>query len=303
MISASSAVAFAAIVAVTIVGNNSSTPLQDNAKSGVGRTELSYSDSEVESAEPMLDRGLAQDKAATPPGTGASAPAKKRKQAIERSATLTLSAPGDEIQSVSDHVFKVVAGVNGVVLDSSVQTGDSSGGEATFTLQVPSAKLAKAMSDLSGLAHVTSRSEDTLNVTSNVDSVQERLDDAKAERKSLLKALSNSNSATEIASLRSQLTINKSQLAQAKGDLRSLNNRTSFSTIDLTVTQESGTSGGGSGWGIDDAADDAVELLQVAGGVALITLAIGIPAAILIAIVILITRRSRRIRRESTLDA
>jgi hypothetical protein len=76
--------------------------------------------------------------------------------------------------------------------------------------------------------------------------------------------------------------------------------------VDLTVRGggENGTSGGADGgaWTPGDAARDALRVLEVLAGIALVGLAVLVPLGLLGAAVGLAVRGGRRRRRESALD-
>jgi hypothetical protein len=82
-------------------------------------------------------------------------------------------------------------------------------------------------------------------------------------------------------------------------------NRASFATVrvDLVADADAGASGGGGGWTPADAAGDALRVLEVSAGVALVALAVGLPLALLAALVLGATRWTGRRRRERALDA
>ena len=72
--------------------------------------------------------------------------------------------------------------------DSQVSTSQS-GGSASFTLRIPSRRLEDALKRLSALASVASLSQSSDDITAAFVSARDRLDDARAERKALLRAL------------------------------------------------------------------------------------------------------------------
>lgn len=236
----------------------------------------------------------------TPPSGGTSD--FKHKRDVEQTATLELATAADQIQTVSDKVFRTVATYKGFVVDSSVETSDENSGSATFTLRIPTANLSKALGSLSELAHVRARSEGTTDITGEVSSTKDQLKDAKTERKSLLNALAKADTTAEIESIKSQLKLNKSTIAGIRGELRSYHQRTSYSTVNLTISaDENGASGSGE-WGIDDALGDAGNILEIAASVGLLVLLIGAPAVVIIWLVKFGVQRNLRGRRESALD-
>jgi uncharacterized iron-regulated membrane protein len=88
--------------------------------------------------------------------------------------------------------------------------------------------------------------------------------------------------------------------------VRRVNNRAAFSTVSVTLVadRDAGASGGeDDDWTPGDAAKDALRVLEVAAGVALIVLAVVLPLALLAALAAIAARWTRRRRREQALDA
>ena len=128
--------------------------------------------------------------------------------------------------------------------------------------------------------------------------------DARGERSALLRALGRATTEREIASLRERLRLNRSRLARARGALESLRRRARLSTVDVTVRASAGGGGGGGGvWTPRDALGDALRVLQVAAGVALVGAAVLVPVLVLGGAGALAGRAMTHRRRERALDA
>ena len=236
------------------------------------------------------------------PSSGAVAPARERK--VERSAVLALRTPDGEFERTTAAVLTTVGRFGGIVASSQIGESDAAGGEATYDLRIPTERLDRALAALSGLGQVTERSQSLQDITASFTSAQERLTDARAERRGLLRALGRATTQTQIDSLKAQLRTVSSRIANAKGQLASLRRRADLSRVDLTVRgggSESGSTGGGA-WTPGDAAGDALRVLEVLAGVALVALAVIAPLALIGAAVALAVRSGRRRRRESALD-
>jgi hypothetical protein len=243
------------------------------------------------------------DTTSAPPGATAAEPtprsAAQTARKVERRAQLTLVAAPDRIDDVSDDVVRVTDRFDGIVLSSSVSSGDRSEAGAEFRLRVPSARVQPALAALSKLAHVRSRTENADDVTDEFNSTKGRLDEALAERNSLLRRLAAASTANEAASIRARLRINGQQIAQARSALRSVRDRTSFSLVELTVAP--GSQQGGGAWTPGDALDDAVGVLTVTLGVLVVALSVILPLAVLGAFGAIAARGARRRRRDQAL--
>jgi hypothetical protein len=238
-----------------------------------------------------------------PPPTGAISPARARK--AERSAVLALTTPDDDFARTTDAVIATVGRFRGIVASSQIGASDAQGGEATFDLRIPTASLDRALTALSKLGHVTERTQSLLDITASFTSAQERLSDARAERRGLLRALGRATTQAQIASIKAQLRSVSSRIAAAKGQLASLRRRADLSRVDLTVRADGAggaATGGGGTWTPGDAAGDAVRVLEVLAGITLVALAVLVPLGLLALAVALAVRAGRRRRRESALD-
>ena len=142
---------------------------------------------------------------------------------------------------------------------------------------MPSDKLDTAIQRLSKLGKVRGLSRNTEDITAQVVSARERLTDARAERKSLLRQLANAVTVNETESIRARLRIVSREIASARNSLRRVNNRADFSDVAVTLVAARGASGAGGVWTPGDAWHDALRVLEVIAGVALIAAAIAIP--------------------------
>ena len=215
-----------------------------------------------------------------PPGT---APGVRNRQ-IERSAQLTLGTDPDQVQDVTGKVIDVVGRYRGFVLRSSVRDGSNGDAGASFELLIPSARLSPALADLSGIAEVRSRSEDTLDITAPYVSAREHLRDNRAEAEGLLRQLGEADTDAERASVKAQLQIVRGRIAAFRSQVDRLQRRASFSRVSLDVVTgkaEAFPGTGGDDWTVGDALDDAGRVLAVAAGVALLGAALILPIGLL----------------------
>jgi hypothetical protein len=219
---------------------------------------------------------------------------------VERSTSLSLAtAPGD-LQETADGVVREAKAAGGIVASSQVvAAGDD--GSASFVLRVPDDRASAAVARISALADVVSLSESTQDITGSYISVQDRLADARDERAALLRALGRAKTGDEADRLERRLRRARSRIARLEGDLRSLRRRTTSSRIDVSIEARDGAGGAGT-WTPGDAARDALRVLEVGAGVALVAAAVLLPF-LLVALLAAGARRARRRRREAALSA
>jgi hypothetical protein len=217
---------------------------------------------------------------------------------VERAAEITLSTEPDDVPGVADDVVGVTDSYDGIVVSSQVSGTEGERSIARFDLAIPAAKLSDALADLSELADVKSRSESTLDITESFVSARERLADARAELETLLTQLAEADTPRETRSIRARIDIVRGEIAQARGQLEDVGRRARFARVSVTVEGD----GGSGGWSLSDAADDALDVLRTIAGVALVSLAVLVPLAVLVAIFWIASRAAARRRRERALD-
>jgi Domain of unknown function (DUF4349) len=245
--------------------------------------------------------GRAEDTLAQPALPGTAFAPKQRERRIERSIAMTLTAPDDEIPALADDVNRVAARYGGFVLRSELDTGDG-GATGSYELRIPSSRLQGAMRSLAGLATVSSQSQSGQDVTPEFVTTADRLEAARAERRSLLRRLENAETDSEAEALRARLDLVAGEINGLRSQLRDLRLRTDYAIVSVDLIgdeTDSGSSGGGGSF--DDAVGDAGDLLVGFAGVLIRVLAIVLPVGLMAALLWLGTAAVRRRRRESAL--
>ncbi len=226
----------------------------------------------------------------------------ERDRRIERSAALTLAAPGDELDKVAAGIATVTDRHRGFVLNSTLATGDegaTTGGE--FELRLPAARLDAALADLAKLGQVRSRATAGEDVTAAFVTAGDRLQAARAERRGLLQRLENATTDVEAESLRLQLDANAGEINRLRGRIANLRVRTNYADVSVTLESRNGDSGV-SGDGLGGALDDALDSLGDALELSIRVLGVALPLGLLAAAIALGARSIQRRRRESALS-
>ena len=230
-----------------------------------------------------------------------SAPARQRR--VERSTRLELTTT--DVQAASDGVVRATQATGGFVQSSQVATGDGRS-TASFVLRVPTSRLDDALARLSKLGHVRSLQQSADDITNVYNGASTRLAEARAERRALLRALDKATTAAQITSLRARIADNRRALQRDQRELDAVRNRANYATIGLELTgvarKHAAVPGGGS-WTPGDAAHDAVRVLEVSAGVALIALAVLLPLTLVGAAGGFAAVAVRRRRREAALSS
>ena len=238
------------------------------------------------------------------PSTGEGFAPGRRERAIERTASLTLAAPGNRLDRVADGITTVTERFGGFVLRSSLGTGDEGISGGSYELRIPETRLQPALLDLAGLAEVRSRSQSGADVTSEVVSAADRLQAARAQRRGLLRRLESADTDAEVDALRAQLDSNAREISGLRSALRGLRLRTDYARVNvqLEATGDGSSFGGGSNEeGLGGALDDALGTLS--GSLELTVRALGaaIPLGLLLALGWAAARTARRRRRDAAL--
>lgn len=256
-------------------------------------------DTATSSAEPLPPSIVPPD-----PGGGSPGSDGRERRSIERSASLTLAARPREIDDVSARIQDVTRRQGGFVVSSTVNSS-AGGGDGTFELRIPTRNLDAAMAALSRLGKVRERSQRSQDITAEVVSARSRLKDARTERTSLLRQLAGATTVTATQAIRARLRIVSREIEQARAGVRRVDNRAAFSSITVMLVADGSVAVPvqEDNWTPGDAAQDALRVLEVAAGVALVVLAVALPPALLAALAVVAVRWSRRRRREHALDA
>src|ERR687893_1072430 len=216
-------------------------------------------------------------------------------------ASPRLRVAADKMARVAEQVTTVTNRHGGFVLSSSVSTGeDSAGGD--FELRIPAARLRPALRDLSALADVRTQSQSGRDVTREHVPARDRLQAARAERRSLLRRLENAATDEEAEAIRVRLDVVAGEINGLRGRLRDLRLRTDYAVVTVSLLpKEGGEDGGGAGGSFDDALGDAGELFVGVAGVLVRILAVALPLGLVALAGWLAGRVVRRRRRESVL--
>jgi hypothetical protein len=278
--------------------NSGSTPLSASGDGSAGLLSGKVRDESLRPQAPHTSAAAgnapSQIAAPVPPG---SRPRNGRPQIQELSAALGLSTNGDQLQSAADGVVDITSQYHGFVDSSDVHIGGTNG-HAFFQLRLPAAHLRDALDDLSGLGRVVTRDEGSANVTGAYVDAGRAYREARARVDSLLAQLDSASSPAEAASLRQQLAVARQQAVAARQALRSVKGRVAYAPVSVQIRADRGDGS----WSIGDAAGDAGDVLKAIAGGTLVTLAVLVPLAALLALLWFGAGVFTRRRREATLD-
>jgi hypothetical protein len=221
---------------------------------------------------------------------------------VDATARITLGAEVDRIQAVANDVVAVTDRHDGIVLSSQVTT-DAGGARAAFELEIPYKQLDAALTDLSGLADVISRTEAGQDITARAVRAQKDLAATYERIRRARIELIRADTTEERLVIESRIRSLEATADAQRAELNGVERQGRFATVNVDVTSSGSGSGEDGGWSLGEALDDAGRVLEVIGGIALVGLAVLVPVAAVGALAWLIATRIRRRRRERALDA
>lgn len=202
---------------------------------------------------------------------------------IERSAQLTITTPDDDVGRAGERIVAVTDRHRGFVLRSEMRTGEEGDG-GTFELRVPQERLRPALRDLAAIGDVRSRSEQGQDVTPAVSRTEERLEEARTERRGLLRRLERADDDREARAIRRRLRLVSAEIRSVTRELRALRERVDYAAVTVTLqagSEDGGGAGAGSDGGAGAALDDALGSLEGALELAIRALGVLLPLSLL----------------------
>jgi Domain of unknown function (DUF4349) len=320
--SATGLAALAAVIVAVVIFAGGSHPSQVHlgavSHSSVGRSAASSASSAANgssSAGSASGAAGAASSAASPATTSpgiAKAPSRAptprvgHGRDLTQSARLGLQATAGQIAPVAQQVFNVIGAEHGDVLSSHVTEAAGAPGYATFSLQVPAARLQVTLNRLSQLrhAHVTMREDASADITSHVDNTAAALAAARAQRRSLLRQLAATDIPAQADRLQREAARALVQIDRYQSELQRLRHHVADSTISVTVQAPPVVHHphhAAGGFTFSRALHDAGRILLVAAGVSLIALAVLVPLGLVVVLCAWVWSLVLRRRREGAL--
>lgn len=151
-----------------------------------------------------------------------------------RNTNLTLAAPVDDVESVSDDVIAVTDRYGGFVNSSRVNSGDSDA-DASLELMIPAAEYQAALAAISGLAHVRERVQNTEDITSSYRSAENSLDRAVKNRARLSRQRKAASTQAERDALTIRLRRAIRRVAAERQQFNALQRQASFVAMSVSI--------------------------------------------------------------------
>ncbi|WP_421118290.1 DUF4349 domain-containing protein [Aquihabitans daechungensis] len=148
--------------------------------------------------------------------------------------------------------------------------------QVDLTLRVPAAAFDEVMAQAAALGKVQARKVDSEDVTDQVVDLKGRLENAQASTERLRTLLGKAENVQNIAALEERLTQREAEIEQISGQLEVIQDDVRFATISITFTEKDEPA-------VSDDLPGPLQALE-AGGVAFVTVVLGLLAALAFAL-------------------
>ncbi|WP_022929807.1 DUF4349 domain-containing protein [Patulibacter americanus] len=243
--------------------------------------------------------------ASTATGTASAAPSRSAgtppdlsaDRRVIRNVRQTVRVAPDGVARAAARVSTVAEDAGGYLASSSVrERGDRAGG--SFDVVVPVGRLDATVAALGRIGRPVRLSRSSTDVTEQAASLQDRLDDERADRAALRLQLARTVDADRRAARRRELRLRSSRIAGLEAERDALRGRTATARIALRLTTQEDSAAApppkvdDGRWGLGDAWRDAGRVVEVGAGVALVGAVVLLPVALLLGGGVVLRRRA-----------
>ena len=215
---------------------------------------------------------------------------------IVRTANVDLEVGEGELSKVVNEATDVVVRAKGIYVGSStaVPAGEPASGQVTF--RVPVDAFEPVLRQLKGLGTYRGEESSTDDVTTQYVDLSAQLTAWRAQERVYLRLLDRARSVTDVIAVQNQLQQVQSNIERLQGQLKQLEDQSSFSTIVLRLTEPGAAGPAAPNGRLARAWATAVNGLGVMAAAVLVAVIWLIPVAVLGGLVLLGVRALRRPR-------
>ena len=292
-----------ALVAMVVAAGCSADGSDDRAAGGASEAQVAPADAAAGRQDQAALAGKAgANDAATPAGKAGAGQAAAGIRLVDlgnrivRTANVDLEVGEGELNKVVNQATDVVVRAKGIYVGSStaVPAGEPASGQVTF--RVPVDAFEPVLRQLKGLGTYRGEESSTDDVTTQYVDLTGQLTAWRAQERVYLRLLDRARSVTDVIAVQNQLQQVQSNIERLQGQLKHLEDQSSFSTIVLRLT-EPGAGGPAAPQGrLARAWATAVNGLGVMAAAVLVAVIWLIPVAVLAGLVLLGVRALRRPR-------
>jgi hypothetical protein len=227
--------------AVSIVGLTSCSPIQTSADMAESAPSA---DTTLNQSSADITASKAASAESSPSETFAEAPISAPAQMPQLIKRANLSLTVDSVDDSFSQIREIVKAQQGDIL-SLQDEGHSSQTRlrrVTFELRVPQAKLEPTLDALTQLGTVVNRSLSTEDVSTQLVDLEARLSNARKSEEALRELMDRSGAITDVLQVSRELSTVRERIEQMAAQQKSLQTQVSYSTISLSVESAIATS-------------------------------------------------------------
>lgn len=247
-----------------------------------------------------VDQGMTSSPEPLPPIPGGDG------SRVIQNGQITLSIEKGSFDETAERARTIVSASGGFVSSSSASQGygDERLVRGTFVFRIPASRYADIVSRLSKLGRVVGLDESGQDVSMTYVDLEARERHLEAVERQLLGFLSETETIADALIVQDRLNQTQYQLEEIRGQLRYLDDQTSFATVSLTLGENGSEiespEPDDDAWGLAEAWQTAREGFQKLVGGLLVAIVVGGPMLILLAALALAAHRRRKRRGEKT---
>jgi hypothetical protein len=213
---------------------------------------------------------------------------------VVQTASLRILVPKGRFDETANRVRTIASALGGYVSGSSAsQGGDGRLVSGTLAIRVPESRYADAMTQLARLGKIERRDESGQDVGAQYVDLQARANHLEAVQTRLLELLDKAQTVADALAIQSQIDPVQLELEQVRGQLRYLDDQTTYATIALDLHEKPvPVAGGGKddGRGVVDAWRDGVHAFVRVASDVFVAIATVAPILLLAAGLLLVGR-------------
>ncbi len=203
---------------------------------------------------------------------------------VIKTGYLQIDIPKDKVNEAMGDATVLASRFGGFVVASSVQ---ETGG--TVTIRVPSARFEETLTAIGDLGEVTGQEISGEDVAATVIDLEARLRHATAQEAVMVRLMDSATTVEDTIRVQRELEGIQLQIEKLRGQLRYLDDQTSFSTISMSFT-ELGAPVPNEPTAIARAWDVAVQTVEAIASGTMIGLAFAVPVTMVLALLYLVLR-------------
>lgn len=187
-------------------------------------------------AEKAEENGLVTDSSSNSGSAAANLPSDRK-----MIRTISIEAETEDLTTLTDLITARVATLNGYVESKNLRNGSSYSGYVrrtlSMTVRIPSDQADEFVAQVSEQSNIVSSTEAVDDVTLQYVDTESHVKALETEQERLLALLEKAETLKDILTLEDKLTEVRYQLERYASQLRSLDNKITYATIHLTVTE------------------------------------------------------------------